>query len=169
MTKYTKFFAMIFTSTAAMLLMMYFNTFAVEHVFFSETRLYMAIYMGAIMAIIMLLFMLNMYESKTKNSMIFLGSAAVFALSLFLVRSQTTVADSSWMKAMIPHHSIAILTSSRANIEDQRVKTLANEIISAQEREIKEMKWLLQDIEKNGLVTSEDEALERAVPDFNGQ
>ncbi|HAW92500.1 MULTISPECIES: DUF305 domain-containing protein [unclassified Arsukibacterium] len=169
MTKYTKFFAMISTSTAAMLLMMYFNTFEFGHVFFSETRLYMAIYMGAVMAIIMLLFMLNMYESKTKNTIVLIGSAAVFAISLFLVRSQTTVADSSWMKAMIPHHSIAILTSSRANIEDVRVKTLANEIIKAQEREIKEMKWLLADIEKNGVASSEAEASKRAVPEFSGQ
>ena len=67
MTKYTKFLAMIFTSTAAMLLMMYFNTYAFDHIFFSETRFYMAIYMGSIMAIIMLLFMLNMYENKAKN------------------------------------------------------------------------------------------------------
>jgi len=110
-----------------------------------------------------------MYESKAKNTLILLGSAAVFAISLFLVRSQTTVADSSWMKAMIPHHSIAILTSGRANIEDPRVKKLANEIISAQEREIKEMKWLLEDIEKNGIATSADDASKRAVPAFSGQ
>ena len=125
--------------------------------------------MGAIMGIIMLLFMLNMYESKAKNAMILLGSAAVFAISLFLVRSQTTVADSSWMKAMIPHHSIAILTSSRANIEDVRVKTLANEIIKAQKREIKEMKWLLEDIEKNGVASLKTEASKRAVPEFSDQ
>ncbi|AEP29968.1 hypothetical protein GNIT_1859 [Glaciecola nitratireducens FR1064] len=73
------------------------------------------------------------------------------------------------MKAMIPHHSIAILTSGRANIEDPRVKKLANEIISAQEREIKEMKWLLEDIEKNGIATSANEASKRAVPEFSGQ
>lgn len=102
MTKYNKFFAMIFTSTALMLPMMYFNTYEFDHVFFSETRLYMAIYMGAVMAIVMLLFMLNMYEDKTKNWLILIGSAAVFAVSLFLVRSQTTIADTAWMKAMIP-------------------------------------------------------------------
>jgi magnesium-transporting ATPase (P-type) len=169
MTKYTKFFAMIFTSTALMLLMMYFNTFELGHVFFSETRLYMAIYMGTMMAIVMLLFMLNMYENKTKNGLILIGSVAVFTISLFLVRSQLTVADTSWMKAMIPHHSIAILTSSRANIQDKRVQTLANEIVRAQEREIKEMKWLLEDIEQNGLAKSEQDAANRAVPDFSQQ
>lgn len=167
MTKYTKFIAMILTSTALMLLMMYFNTFEFDHVFFSETRLYMALYMGAIMAIVMLMFMLKMYEDKAKNTMILIASVVVFIGALFLVRSQTTVADSSWMKAMIPHHSIAILTSSRANIDDTRVQALANEIVKAQEREIKEMKWLLEDIEKNGLAKSEQQATSRAVPDFS--
>lgn len=169
MTKYTKFLAMIFTSTMAMLLMMYFNTYAFDHIFFSETRFYMAIYMGSIMAIIMLLFMLNMYENKAKNWTILLGSGLIFLVSLFLVRSQSTIADEAWMKAMIPHHSIAILTSERANISDKRVLELANEIIAAQEREIKEMKWLLDDIEKNGEAQTDAEATSRSVPDFSQQ
>lgn len=78
MTKYTKFFAMILTSTAFMLVMMYLNSYSIEHVFFSETRLYMAIYMGAMMAVIMLLFMLPMYESKIKNVSILIGSVVIF-------------------------------------------------------------------------------------------
>ena len=167
MSKYTKFFAMIFTSTAFMLVMMYFNSYSIEHVFFSETRLYMAIYMGAMMAVIMLLFMLNMYESKTKNVAILAGSVAVFCFALFLVRSQATIEGRAWMKAMIPHHSIAILTSERANIDDVRVQKLAEEIINAQEREIKEMKWLISDINKNGIVSSANEAIQRPVPDFS--
>jgi len=83
MTKYTKFFVMILTSTAFMLVMMYLNSYSIEHVFFSETRLYMAIYMGAMMAVIMLLFMLNMYENKIKNASILVGSVVVFCLALF--------------------------------------------------------------------------------------
>ncbi|WP_040523700.1 DUF305 domain-containing protein [Aliiglaciecola lipolytica] len=169
MSKYTKFFAMILTSTAFMLVMMYFNSYSIEHVFFSETRLYMAIYMGAMMAVIMLLFMLNMYESKTKNVAILASSVAVFCFALFLVRSQATIEDSAWMKAMIPHHSIAILTSDRANIADARVQQLAKEIISAQEREIKEMEWLIADIKENGIASSESEASRRPVPDFSGE
>ena len=138
---------MIATSTMAMLGLMYLNTYALDHVFFSETRTYMAIYMGAAMALVMLTFMLGMYENKKKELLIYLGSIIIFLGALFFVRSQTTVEDSSWMSAMIPHHSIAILTSERANIDDVRVKELANSIIKAQRREIKEMKWLLDDIE----------------------
>ena len=167
MTKYTKFFVMILTSTAFMLVMMYLNSYSIEHVFFSETRLYMAIYMGAMMAVIMLLFMLNMYESKIKNASILVGSVVVFCLALFLVRSQVTIEGRAWMKAMIPHHSIAILTSQRANIDDVRVQKLAEEIINAQEREIKEMKWLISDINNNGIVASANEATQRPVPDFS--
>ena len=144
---YTRFAAMIFTSTVVMFGLMYLNTYALDHVYFSETRAYMALLMGATMAIIMLGFMLGMYERRRVNIGIFVGSVAVFALSLWLVRSQETVGDVAWMKAMIPHHSIAILTSKRAHISDPRVRELADEIIEAQRREIDEMKTLLRDLE----------------------
>ena len=147
---YGKFFAMIGTSTAVMLALMYFNTYAFEHVYWSETRFYMAFVMGAAMAIVMLAFMLGMYKNKTANIAIFAGSALVFAVALWLVRSQTVIQDLSWMRAMIPHHSIAIMTSERANISDPRVAKLAKEIINAQNREIAEMRYLIEDIEANG-------------------
>ncbi len=149
MTKYMKFGAMIVTSTLVMLILMYLNTYTIDHVFFSETRLYMAFVMGASMAIVMLLFMLKMYENKSINLAILAGSVAVFALSLWLVRSQETVDDISYMRAMIPHHSVAILTSSRAHIRDPRVRELADSIIQAQVREIAEMKALIADMEAN--------------------
>jgi len=147
---YLRFFAMIATSTVVMFGLMYLNSYSLEHTYFSQTRMWMALYMGAIMAIIMLAFMLGMYKNRTANMAIFGGSAVVFALALWLVRSQETVGDVAWMKAMIPHHSIAILTSSRANITDPRVRKLADEIVQAQDREIAEMRWMIADIEANG-------------------
>lgn len=152
--KYTKFVAMIVTSTMAMFVMMYLNTYAVSHVWFSETRTYMAIYMGAGMAIIMLAFMLGMYNNKKLNVAIFSLAAVLFATCLYLVRSQSTISDTAYMKAMIPHHSIAILTSERAGIEDVRVRELADGIIRAQRKEIKEMEWLINDISVNGKITN---------------
>jgi hypothetical protein len=131
---YWRFFSMILTSTTVMLGLMYLNTYALDHVFFSETRTYMAIYMGSVMAIIMLAFMLGMYTNRAANIAIFVGSAVIFAGALFLVRSQSTVDDTSWMSAMIPHHSIAILTSERANISDPRVRKLADDIIGQCQR-----------------------------------
>jgi uncharacterized protein (DUF305 family) len=140
---YGRFFAMIATSTVVMYALMYLNTYSADHVYWSETRAYMAILMGAVMAIIMLGFMLDMYENKAANIAILLGSAVAFASALALVRSQYTIEDSAWMKAMIPHHSIAILTSERANISDPEVRKLADQIIESQRKEIEDMKRLI--------------------------
>ena len=147
MSKYPKFFAMIITSTIVMFGLMYLNTYQLDHIYFSETRAYMALVMGATMAVIMLVFMLGMYANRGANAMILIGSVVVFAAALWLVRSQVTVDEVSWMKAMIPHHSIAILTSERAHISDPRVRKLADGIIEAQRREIGEMKALIKDLE----------------------
>ncbi len=148
MKHYTKFGAMIATSTIIMFGLMYLNTYQLDHLFFSETRAYMALIMGATMAVIMLAFMQNMYTHQRMNLGIYMGSVVVFVLALWLVRSQATIEDVSWMKAMIPHHSIAILTSERAHISDPRVRELADSIIEAQRKEIAEMKDLIQVLEK---------------------
>lgn len=169
MNNYRRFIAMIITSTVVMFGLMYLNTYSVSHLFLSETRIYMALYMGSAMAIIMLLFMLKMYSQKTKNTLIVVSALSIFSVSLFLVRSQATIEDTSWMQAMIPHHSIAVLTSENANIKDARVKKLAEDIIKAQRREIEEMKWLINDIKSNGEVTTATEASKRPVPKFNGE
>lgn len=147
---YGRFFAMIATSTLVMYGLMYLNTYSWDHVWFSQTRMWMALLMGAVMAVIMLLFMWGMYRRAQLNLLILGVSIAVFAGCLWLVRSQETVGDVSWMKAMIPHHSIAVLTSRRAHISDPRVRELANGIIDAQVREIDEMEALIADIEANG-------------------
>jgi heme A synthase len=143
---YARFAAMIGTSTVVMYAAMYLNTYAIDHVLWSETRAWMALLMGAVMATVMLGFMASMYPSQRVNAVIFGLSAAVFAGSLWLVRSQATVDDVDYMSAMVPHHSIAIMTSERAHISDPRVRELADEIIEAQRREIAEMKLLLKDL-----------------------
>ena len=144
MNPYVKFTLMILTSTIVMFIMMYFNTYQLDHVYFSETRAYMALYMGAVMAIIMLAFMSNMYKKTKINLLVYGVNVVLFAVGLWGVRSQATVDQVDWMQAMIPHHSIAILTSSRADIEDPRVQQLADDIIKAQKREIAEMQALLE-------------------------
>jgi uncharacterized protein (DUF305 family) len=143
-----RFGAMIATSTIVMFGLMYLNIYSADHIYFSQTRAWMALVMGATMAIVMLAFMLGMYSNAKANFAILLGGVAVFAVALYLVRSQDTVGDVAWMKAMIPHHSIAILTSERANISDPRVRKLADDIISAQRREIDEMRTLIRELER---------------------
>ncbi len=163
---YLRFAAMIVTSAAVMLGLTYVNSYELSHVRWSETRFYMALLMGAAMAVVMLVFMLGMYRNTRLNLLIVGVSAAVFVTALWLVRSQTTVQDQSWMRAMIPHHSIALLTSENAEITDVRVRELADEIIEAQRREIAEMDWLIADITENGPATTPAEAEARPVPRF---
>jgi FlaA1/EpsC-like NDP-sugar epimerase len=165
-SRYLRFGAMIATSTVVMFVLTYSNAYAIEHVRWSEERVYMALLMGGAMAIVMLGFMWGMHKNTTVNMGIIVGSLVLFAVSLGLSRSQILVDDVAYMKGMIPHHSIAILTSERAGIDDVRVGELADEIMEAQRREIAEMDWLIQDIEKNGLATTEAQARDRPVPDF---
>lgn len=147
MHPYRTFLLMILAASLLMFGLMYLNSYQVSHVWFSETRLFMTFIMAGSMALVMLLFMRRMYQNTRNNLAIVVGSVLLIGLGLWLVRSQTTVGDVAWMKAMIPHHSIAILTSERANNSDSRVRNLANEIIEAQRREIQEMEVLIRDIE----------------------
>ncbi|MGB7417133.1 MAG: DUF305 domain-containing protein [Thermosynechococcaceae cyanobacterium] len=165
---YIKFFAMIGTSIVTMFFLMYLHSYQIlDHAWFSETRVFMALIMGAAMMVIMLAFMLNMYKSRKANIAIFLSAIVLFGAALWLVRSQVTVSDVDYMEGMIPHHSIAILTSTRAQIKDGRVRELADEIIKAQRREINEMEWLISDIRENGVAKTPTEVEVRPLPDFS--
>ncbi|MFB9053096.1 DUF305 domain-containing protein [Formosa undariae] len=145
---YKTFFLMLGLSFIAMYITMYLNTYAIDHVYFSLTRFYMVCLGISAMAVIMLLFMLKMYKNKKKNLAILIGSLVLFISSLGLVRAQAPiVGDILWLKGMIPHHSIAILTSERADIKDPEVKKLANDIIDAQRKEIEEMKAMIKRLE----------------------
>ena len=152
---YCRFIAMISTSTVIVFFLMCTNSFDADDLFWSETRFWMMFVMGGAMMIVMLLFMWGMYKDRTKNFIILGVGAITMALALWLVRSQTTVDDTEYMAAMIPHHSIAIMTSERASLKDPRVRELAQAIIVAQRREIAEMKYLIDDIEENGPRTEE--------------
>lgn len=164
---YLRFFAMIGTSMVFMYILTYVNSYQIlDHFWFSETRLFMTLIMGGAMMAIMLFFMLGMYKNMKANAAIFIGAALMLLISVWLVRSQITVTGVDYMEAMIPHHSIAILTSERAGIKDPRVRELADGIIAAQRREIKEMEWLIEDIKTNGIAQTEEEANTRPVPEF---
>ncbi|MCB1249854.1 MAG: DUF305 domain-containing protein [Acidimicrobiales bacterium] len=158
---------MILVSTTVMFGVMYLNTYELWHVEFSETRLYMSLLMGATMTAIMLAFMLGMHRNRKVNAAIFGLAALVFVGALWLVRSQSAVEDRTYMRGMIPHHSIAVLTSANAEIRDARVRKLADEIIASQCREISEMQWLIDDIDANGRATTPADAAARPVPEFD--
>lgn len=166
---YGRFFAMIATAMVAMFVLMYVNSYQIlDHAWFSETRAWMTLLMGGSMMVVMLAFMTGMYPDRKANAGIFAAGVLLMAVAIWLVRSQATVSGVDYMEGMIPHHSIAILTSERAKIEDPRVRELADEIIRAQRREIKEMEWLIRDIREHGLARTAEQAEARPVPDFAG-
>nr|AGU11769.1 protein of unknown function DUF305 [uncultured organism] len=138
---------MLGASFGVMYIVMYLNTYELDHVYFSLNRFYMTVLMTTTMALLMLAFMPTMYPNKRRNSFIVAGAAAVFAGTLALLRTQTFINDERFMQSMIPHHSIAIMVSERAAIQDPEVRKLADGIINAQKREIAEMKQLLQRLE----------------------
>ncbi|MBY8336319.1 DUF305 domain-containing protein [Alteriqipengyuania sp. NZ-12B] len=149
-SKWPTFAAMIATSIVTMFVLKYSNVYETGHIWFSQTRMWMALMMGMAMIVIMLGFMWGMYRTFVTKVLVMVGAVIGFALFLFLARSQATVDDRAFMKAMIPHHSIAVLTSRRAQISDPRVRELADAIIEAQVKEIAQMELLLEDIEANG-------------------
>lgn len=165
---YGRFAAMIATSTTVMFLLTYTNVYVADHIRWSEERFYMALLMGAAMSVIMLGFMWGlMYRSTRVNLAIVALALLVGGLALWLSRSQALVDDKAYMRGMIPHHSIAILTSERAGIEDVRVRELADGIIKTQRKEIAEMDWLVRDIDENGVASTQQQAAERPVPTFS--
>ncbi|QZY30825.1 DUF305 domain-containing protein [Nocardioides coralli] len=167
---YVRFGLMIATSTLTMFLLTYTNLFSIDHAHVSEERIYMAVLMGSAMAIIMLSFMWGSMYQNTKVNVVIIGTAlAAGSLALFLSQSQTLVQDEAYMKGMIPHHSIAILTSERAELRDVRVEELASQISDTQVKEIAEMEWLLDDIDDNGAATTDEEARQRPVPEFDAE
>jgi len=163
---YLRFGAMILTAMVVMYGVMYVSSWEWSHVRFSESRLFMAAVMGGTMGVVMLAWMLNMYRDMKLNVGILAASLLLIALGVFLDRSQTTVQDTGFMSSMIPHHSLAITRAERSELDDVRVCQLAVEISEAQRREILEMDWLIDDIERNGPATTPEEADARSAPGF---
>lgn len=164
---YLRFGAMVLTSMVLMYFVMFVGSWEASHVQFSQSRVFMALTMGGTMGLVMLAWMLNMYRSATWNIAVVVLSVLLLAGGVYLDRSQTTVGDSSFMRGMIPHHSLAITRSERFTVDDVRVCDLAVEISEAQRREILEMDWLIDDINHNGAALTRSEAEERAVPEFD--
>lgn len=147
---WTKFAVMIATSTVIMFFLMYQLVYSFDHAMFSVNRLISSLVMGCVMTIVMLGFMWPMYKGNRLKAGI-LAAAAVGGLILLAVnRTQSVVSDVTFMRSMIPHHSIAINNARKAGISDPRVRKLADEIIESQVREITEMKMLIDDINTNG-------------------
>ncbi len=140
---YPKLLLMLVISFVIMYGVMFLNIDKLEHLYLSLTRTYMSLMMVAPMAVLMLLLMPMMFENKKLNMLIMAGSVLVFILALVFLRRQIPISDQQYMKAMIPHHSSAIMVSRQADLKDPEVRKLAEQIIRSQEKEIAEMKQML--------------------------
>ena len=147
---YKRFAAMILTSVVIMFFLMYQLVYEADHLTFSVNRLVASLVMGAVMTVVMLGFMWSMYEGRTIKIAIVVGASLLGVVLLLVNRAQALIDDTRFMNAMIPHHSIAINNARKADIRDPRVRNLADEIIASQVREIREMKLLIEDLERNG-------------------
>lgn len=147
---WARFAAMIATSTFIMFFLMYQLIYSLDHAMFSLNRLIASFVMGFVMTIVMISFMWSMYKGQRTKIAVLVVAIVSGAALLVVNRQQAAISDVTFMKAMIPHHSIAINNARRASIADPRVRKLADEIIASQVREIEEMKLLIEDIERNG-------------------
>lgn len=144
---YKRLSLILFVSFVVMYAVMFLNVSQPDHIYLSITRFYMTLLMVLSMAVLMLLFMPKMYSNRQLNITIGLVSVILFVVTLFLLRKQTFIKDRQYMKAMISHHSSAILTSEHATIEDLEVRKLADKIIESQKKEIEQMKEMLEKME----------------------
>lgn len=163
---YLRFGAMILTAMVIMYAVMYMATWEWGHLSWSASRTFMALAMGGTMGFVMLGWMLNMYRNIRLNVAVVLVSLLLLVGGVYLDRSQVLVGSTVFMSSMIPHHSMAITRAERFNVADVRVCELAVEISETQRREIREMYWLIEDIEQNGPANTVAEAQARPVPDF---
>ncbi len=131
-----------------MYFVMFLNIDKLDHYHTSATRIYMALLMVAPMGVVMMLMMGKMYPNKKCDTSIIIASIIVFGVVLSALRTQIPISDVQYMKAMIPHHSSAIMTSKNANIKDPEVKKLSEGIIASQEKEIAEMKAIIERMDK---------------------
>lgn len=141
---YRKFVVMMIISFLIMYIVMFLNMEKIYHYHTSASRVYMTILMVAPMAVVMMIMMGKMYPNKKTNTGIIISGIIVFIVTLTALRTQTPISDVQYMKAMIPHHSSAIMTSKNANIKDPEVKKLSEQIIKAQEEEIAKMEAILK-------------------------
>ena len=143
-SNYKKMLLMLIISFIIMYAVMFLNVDKLNHIYFSYTRTYMSLLMVTSMALLMLLLMPAMYPDKKANKIISVSAIVVFVFALTALRSQSFISDEQYIKAMIPHHSSAILTSKNANIRDPEVRQLSDSIIKSQEEEISQMKFILK-------------------------
>jgi hypothetical protein len=127
-----------------MYLVMYTMIATLDDFYPNLNNVYMTLMMVTPMAIIMLISMRSMFPSPRINIAIGAVAAVIFAVSFLGMRLQARVGDSEFLRSMIPHHSGAILMCREAELTDPEILTLCTGIVESQQREIVQMKAILE-------------------------
>lgn len=144
---YMMFALNVVLSFVIMYLGMFAMIWSTAHFFNNLNMVYMSLIMLAPMTIAMLLTMGMMLKNMKLNMILYAAFALVFVLSFWAMRAQGAVGDRQFIRAMIPHHSGAILMCNRASLRDQEIRDICfkpNGIVDSQTREIAQMKQILQ-------------------------
>lgn len=141
---YKSLFAMAVISFASMYVLMYAMVDKLANVIPNINQFYMAGLMAAPMIAIEIIIMGHMYKNKKLNAMILVGSTVLLVVFFGCIRLQTGVSDKQFLKSMIPHHAAAVLMCKETTIQDEEIKQLCNAIVSGQQKEIDEMKNIIE-------------------------
>jgi hypothetical protein len=141
--KYSLFFMMIGSFLIQLTVMSGIMTNSYKNITFSIGKFYMSVIMAVLMGLLeVLMFDIHM---RTISYIYYLSLFFVLVTFVYLYRNQFYVDDKEYLKEMIEHHSMALLTSEEIlqNSHSERVKKLAENIISTQEKEIEYMRQLI--------------------------
>ena len=145
---YGRLIVMAVLSFISMYILMYAMVDKLSNVYTNINQFYMAGLMTMPMIIIEVVLMRSMYMNEKLNAGIIIVSALALIGYFLCIRQQTAVSESQFLRGMIPHHAAAILMSKNNPAKDPEIVKLQQEIISSQEREIAEMKAILDKMNK---------------------
>lgn len=146
MKPYIRLLVALSISYVVMFAAMFSRVNVLDNVFLGLNQVYMAGLMVAPMLLIMLTVMSSMFKHKRLNAVLFVAGIGLTVLFWMLVRTQAGIGNRQFLRSMIPHHAGAILVCEESSLTDPRIEQLCREIIESQEREIREMKALMQDV-----------------------
>lgn len=141
---YRTFALNLIISAVIMYFVMFTMIYGLSEFYNNLNMAYMAIMMAAPMGMLMLVMMGSMYNDRRLNLVLLGGFALLFALAYWGMRAQGLVGDRQFLRAMIPHHSGAVLMCERASLKDPEIKQLCSQIIVSQKEEIAKMKAILE-------------------------
>lgn len=142
-SSYGIFLANLLASAVAMYFVMYTMIDSADELYNNINNVYMTLMMVSVMAVLMLIMMKSMFADNRLNLVLYIGFALLFAAGFAGMRTQALVGDRQFLRAMIPHHSGAVLMCQRATIRDPEIIALCSGIIASQKQEIAQMKGIL--------------------------